>query len=45
MFLRAGVLVEVYEQGDDGWWGGVRLSDGQRGLFPQSFCEVLAGKP
>ena len=42
MYLRAGDLIEVYEQGADGWWGGVCVSDGKQrfGLFPVQYVQL-----
>ena len=35
--LRAGDELHLYEQGEDGWYGGTRISDGRSGLFPSNY--------
>ena len=40
--LRAGDIVEVTKQDQDGWWHGVD-SEGHRGLFPADFVERIEG--
>lgn len=37
--IRTGEKFRIYEKGQDGWWGGVRLSDSKRGLFPAAYVQ------
>lgn len=42
MAIRVGEKLRIYEKGSDGWWGGVKISDGrQRGLFPEVYVKLI----
>ena len=40
--VRRGDVLQLVEQGDDGWWEGINVSNGSRGLFPGSHVQFLS---
>jgi len=40
--LRRGDVLQLIEQGQDGWWEGVHMTTGQRGLFPGSHVQFVS---
>ena len=44
MPIRVGEKMKIYEKGNDGWWGGMKLKDpSKRGLFPEAYVKVIQG--
>ena len=40
--LRRGDVLQLIEQGEDGWWEGIHSGTGQRGLFPGSHVHLVS---